>query len=262
VDDGQASYANGSNGPAQELNFNGPSPIDPYNWKGEQALSGLDVRNRFSGSIVWAPTFARNLPNIVERKILDGWNISTTVTASNGSRYSAQVQGTGVQSVCVGGTGVSCTGGTVTSAPNGGMSGSGVTGIGTNFGGRVAWLPRNSFVLPSYSNVDLRVEKQFTFHERYNFAFRAEAFNLFNSTIVQAVNLPAYDFAQLASSTLATPTPSCWNGATTSGPGPTAGTPIHTNTCMVPVSTFQSPTTTTGVLLGARQLQFGLRFEF
>ena len=246
VDDGQASYANGSNGPAQELNFNGPSPIDPYNWKGEQALSGLDIRNRFSGSVVWQPSFGRNRSNIVERKLLAGWNVSATVTASNGSRYSGQVPGTGIQSV--GGV----------SGLDGGMSGAAVTGIGTNFGGRVAWLSRDSFVLPSYSNVDLRFEKQFTVRERFNFAFRAEAFNLFNKTIVQAVDTNAYNFAAPAAPSGSILNPSCWNG---SGVMP-AGTAVHTNTCMVPVSTFQNPTTTTGILLGARQLQFGLRFEF
>ncbi len=240
-DDGEASYANGSNGAAQELNFNGPAPINPYNWKAEYAPSGLDVPNRFAGSIVWQPSFFHNLKNRFEHQALDGWNLSTTVTASNGTRYSGLVQGTGVQCLV---TTTPCPAGD--SAEDGSMSGAGVTGIGTNFGGRVAWLPRDSFELPNYTDVDVRLEKQFNWRERYNFDFRAEAFNLFNSTIIQAVNINAYSFSN----------PSAAAGATC----PAAA---HTNTCMVPLtSTFQSPTTTTGILLGARQMQFGLRFSF
>jgi hypothetical protein len=248
TDDGEASYANGSNGPAQELNFNGPAPINPYNWKAEEALSGLNVPNRFAGSVVWEPTYAHNLTNRVERGALDRWSLSTTVTASDGTRYSGYVQGTGVEcltSGSVGGSGsATCVG---APAEDGSMSGAGVTGIGTNYGGRIAWMPRDSYTLPSYSDVDVRLEKQFTVRERYNFDFRAEAFNLLNSTIVQAVNTSAYTYANPSGST---------------GACPATGPNAHTNTCMVPVSSFQTPTTTTGILLGSRQMQFGFRFEF
>jgi len=130
---------------------------------------------------------------------------------------------------------------------DGSMSAAGVTGIGTNYGGRIAWMPRDSYSLPSYSDVDVRLEKDFTVRERYNFELRAEAFNLLNSTIVQAVNTSAYTYANASGST---------------GTCPATGANAHANTCMVPVSTFQTPTTTTGILLGSRQMQFGFRFEF
>jgi hypothetical protein len=105
-------------------------------------------------------------------------------------------------------------------------------------------MPRDSYELPNYSTVDLRLGRQFTFHERYAFEFRAEAFNLFNSTIVQAVNQNAYNYASPSATSATCPA-------------------SHTNTCLVPQPTlFQVPTTTLGTLLGPRQLQFGLRFEF
>ena len=107
-------------------------------------------------------------------------------------------------------------------------------------GGRVSWLPRGSEVLPSYTNVDVRVAKQFVIRERINIELRGELFNLFNSTIVQSLNQNAYNFVGV-------------------GSGVCAG---HTNTCLVPLSTFQQATTTTGNLLGARQVQFGFRFSF
>jgi len=98
--------------------------------------------------------------------------------------------------------------------------------------------------------------------ERYHIEIRGEAFNLFNNTLVQAVQKNAYNYGTPTASTAAAPNPSCWNGVTSSGPGPAAGTMAHVNTCMVPVSNFRQPTTTTGNLLGARQLQAGIRFEF
>jgi len=113
---------------------------------------------------------------------------------------------------------------------------------GTPTGGRVAFLPRASFKLPNYANVDLRLAKAFSLRERFNFEFRAEVFNLFNSTLQLDVNKSAYTFAQ---------------------PGGT-GCPSaqHTNTCVVRQSTFQQVTTTTANLLGARQMQLGFRFAF
>jgi len=108
------------------------------------------------------------------------------------------------------------------------------------------WLPRNSFLLPGYHNVDLRLAKEFTVHERFGFEIRAEAFNLLNSTIVLAVNQNAYNYV-------------------TANTGVCAG---HANTCMAPVvnaagmPTLGQATTTSSNLLGARQLQFGARFTF
>ena len=121
-------------------------------------------------------------------------------------------------------------------------------------GGRIAWLPRDSFRLPSYSNLDMRLSKQFAIHERYRFEFRAETFNLLNTTIIQAVNQNAYTSAAAGSSASC---PALSGGAKFINP--VTG---HTNTCMVPVTAFQSPTTTSAFLLGARQMQFGFRFEF
>ena len=236
IDDGQASSNNGGEG-----FFSGPPLVDPYNLKEEKGLSGVDVRNRFTASVVWAPSYAKNLSGRYERGLLDGWNLSTAITATNGNPYSATVQSSSAPcTLAVSPSGKTC-------ATAGGVAGvdGGMTGAALNFnsvpaGGRLAWLARDSFTLPNYYNVDLRLMRQFTIRERYAFQFRAEAFNLFNSTIIQSVNQTAYNYA---------------------APG-TAGCVGHTNTCMVPLSTFQTPTTTSGNLLGSRQFQFGAKFNF
>jgi len=110
--------------------------------------------------------------------------------------------------------------------------------------GRVSFLPRAGFVNPSYTNIDVRLSKQFRIIERFNVELRGEAFNLFNSTLVLAVDAGAYNYASP-------------NASSTTCPSAT-----HVNTCMVPLKTFQRPTTTTANLLGARQLQAGVRFNF
>jgi hypothetical protein len=248
TDDGQASYSNGTNGPAQEVYFNGPALLDPYDLRGEQARSGLDTPNRFAGSVVWSPALGKNLSSRTARGLLGGWSLSSTVTASNGSRYTGFVQTTTTQcSVAIIAPNATCTAAGGVSAKDGGMAGTDITGIGNLSGGRISWMPRNSFAFPTYADVDMRLTKEFTLKERYNFEFRAEAFNLFNSTIIQAVNQNAY--------TIASPTGPA-------GTCPASGANAHTNNCMVPVSTFGSATTTTGILLGARQMQFGFRFNF
>ena len=60
TDDGEASY-NGAVGPAGVVFLTGPGYLDPYNLRAEQAPSGTDNRHRFTGSVVWAPTFAKGI---------------------------------------------------------------------------------------------------------------------------------------------------------------------------------------------------------
>jgi hypothetical protein len=205
--------------------------IDPYNLNGEQGFSATDARSRFTGSAVWQPGWGKGA-NGASNLLLSGWNFSTTVTATNGVRYSGTVQSTATQSV---GT---------TSGLQGGMTGGLIQTTGNPIGGRITWMPRNSFVLPNLFNVDVRLAKQFRITERYNVELRGEAFNILNRTQVLAVSTNAFNYAA---------------PATTS---PTCPSATHANTCMVPVATFQQPSTTSANLMGARQLQAGVRFNF
>jgi len=250
-DDGESSANNGvsGGGGTTEMYFNTPGVLNPFNLQGEEARSGIDVRNRFTASIVWAPPYAKNLRNRVERAIADGWSISSTVTAANGTPYSSQLQtATGP---CFTAPATACTGANLSQlALDGGMTGALLSTSAADASGRIAWLPRDSYTLPSYADVDVRVTRDFAIRERYHFEFRAEAFNLFNSTIVQAVNETG------------------WNYSTT---GACAGAASATYTCVAPIAggsnaigpyQLGSPTVTSGNLLGARQMQFGLRFDF
>ena len=197
--------------------FTSDGVLNPYDFKAEQGRSATDTPNRFVVSAVWAPSFGKQASSRVVRGLLNGWNLSSTVTASSGSRYSALIQSSAVQSVCVGGTGALCTGGAFKSGLDGGMTATVLNSNAAPSGGRAAFFPRNSEVLPNYSNVDFRLAKQFSVRERFNFEFRAEAFNFFNNTIITAVNQTGYTFSSLTASTSAAPNPTCWNGIISSG---------------------------------------------
>jgi hypothetical protein len=147
------------------------------------------------------------------------------VVAATGQPYNANI-GTSILGSAISG--------------DGGMTGAEVSTFAGPTGGRVSWLARNAFNLPNFTNVDFRLGRGFYFHEKFRLNFVVDAFNLFNSTIVGSVNTTAYAY---------------------SGPGigACAG---HTNGCLLPSSSFRSRSTTSSLLYGARQLQFGARFSF
>ena len=225
MDDGETAGGAASNNSSGATFFGNDSVLDPYNRKEDYAHSDLDQRNRFVGSAVWTPPYAKNLSNKAEKALLDGWSVSGIVTSASGQLYTATI-GTFTPPGALPGAG--------------GMTGAVIGTSASSSGGRVSWLPRNSYNLPNFTNVDFRIARAFSIHEKYQFQFRVDAFNLFNSTIIQEVNTEAYTYSA-------------------AGSGACAG---HTNACLVPYLPFQTPTETSSPLYGARQLQIGGRFEF
>lgn len=230
LDDGEIS--GGTNSEGDSGTFYGNDGVsDPYNLHTDYSYSDLDQRHRFVGSIVWTPNYAHGMSSAFARQLLDGWAVSTIITASTGLPYSATIGGS--------------------TLGNGGVDG-GLTGgvVGTNasaINGRALWLARNSYSLPTWANMDFRLARAFTIHEKYSLEFRAEAFNLFNSALVQDVNSEGYTFTAASASAAS----ACYTGT---HPGVSG--------CFVPFPAFQTPTTTSGVLYGARQMQLGFRFGF
>ncbi len=247
---------NGSAGAAQLSTV----AFDPLNYNLDRENSSNDVRQRFTPSVVYAPTFAKKFTNQAERQALDGWSLSASLIAQNGGHYTATANGTATQSVKLCGvalgdgscnyTGIFNTSGVLLPSPitvagvGGGMTGAGIGSTGTAAGSRAGWLAPGSFVLPNLYDVDMRLSKEFAIKERYHIEARLEAFNLLNSTLVQAVQTSAFNY--INASTVAKPT-SCTTGSIT---------------CMSPRATFQQTSLTSGNLLGARQMQAGIRFDF
>ncbi len=106
--------------------------------------------------------------------------------------------------------------------------------------GRPGWLPRNYATMPGYHNVDFRLGRQFAVGERVRLSLIGEAFNLFNHTNVSSVNNTAFFYAA-------------------PGSGLCAG---HSNACFYPNAAFLSPTSTSNLLWGPRQLQISGRLTF
>jgi len=236
----------------------GVTAINPFNTAAEEGHSGFDTTHRFTASAVYTPSFAKNLGNKVAKEAFDGWGLTTSITAQTGGHYTGMISSSASQSLVISGyTPGSTAPSTYTfTGLDGSMGGAGINSPGQNIAGRIAWVAPGSFVLPSLYNVDLRLTKQFTIKERSHVELRFEAFNLFNSTLVQAVNTTAYSPA--TPSATSTTCPLIGGGSAAGVASPHASTV----TCMVPSSSFQTPTTTSGNLLGARQLQAGIRFEF
>ena len=227
LDDGQTAGTNGTF-------FGTDGVLNPYNLREDYASSDLDQRHRFVASLVWQPMYAKDVSNAIVRQLADGWNVSSIITSATGQPYQANI-GTSVITPPNG------SGGKLSPlSSDGGLTGAEVSTFAGPTGGRVSWLQRNPYNLPNFTNIDLRVGRGFTIREKYRFDFSADAFNAFNSTIVAAVNATAYTY---------------------SGPGVGACTG-HTNGCLVPSSTFGTATTTSGLLYGARQMQFNARFSF
>ncbi len=160
--------------------FNGTDlAFDPKNRKLEYALSDLNQEQRFVTSLVWAPR-VRKLPNAAARWLLDGWNLSTIITANTGAPVTGQINGF------------------PSGGPDGGLTGGLVNNSGTGTGGRVPG-ERNSFTGPGNKDVDFRIGRDFRFRERYTFRIVGEAFNLFNFTNIYTVNTTEYNYSAVGS---------------------------------------------------------------
>jgi hypothetical protein len=199
--------------------------FDPYNRRLEYGTSDMDQRHRFVGSAVWNPPFS-HISNKPTRLLLNGFNFAAIVTIASGqplTEYTSSYPSGGA---------------------DGGFTGGEVSNSGTSTGGRVPFLPRNSFILPNIYNTDFRISREFRIRERFKLALVGEAFNLFNHPLITNAGpgSPPTAFSYSAP-----------------GSGVCAG---HTNGCIVPNPSFPTPTQTTSAIYAPRQLQVSARLWF
>ncbi|WP_158749512.1 TonB-dependent receptor [Acidobacterium sp. S8] len=213
--------------------YGSDSPLDPNNLKLESGRSDLDVRNRFVGSVVYQPQILRS--NWYVKNLFDDFIFSGTATESTGFPVTASLSG-----YPKGGADGGVTGGLISS------------GSGTAANGRVPnqVASRNAFPGPGIRNIDFRVTRNFPITEKINFQILGEAFNLLNQRINQGVNTTGYSLLTAG----AAGSGACKNfdaSALTGGCiAPTTGIPLGT------------PTSTSSLLYGARQLQFSAKLFF
>jgi hypothetical protein len=218
-----AKATDGGQVPGQFGTFNGTdTPIDPYNRELEYAPSDLDQRQRFVGNIIWIPQFTKNISNKTLRYVVHGFALSTITTIATGQPVTGTISGNPAGAIA------------------GGPTGGAVNNSGTATGGRSPGLPRNLYAGPGMGDVDFRVSREFAIRERVKLSMLGEAFNVFNHTNVFTVNTQQYTY-------------------TAAGSGLCSG---HSNGCLIPVSSFLTPSATNNNLFGARQLQISGRITF
>jgi hypothetical protein len=226
-DDGQVQGSTGT--------FSGSSDValDPFNQNTEWGDSDYDQRQRFVASLLYAPSF--KFDNSILNYIVNGFGLSGIVTISSPLPQNALDASSNFStfspSVTVGGvkyTGI-----------DGGVTG-GSSLNASAAGSRTPVFPKNFFRGPTQvRDVDFRITRDFRlYRERYKLEVIAEAFNLFNHTMVSTVNQQAYAESNPATGSTANPT-------------------LTPQTAL-----FLTTTATSNALNTARQLQISGKFFF
>ena len=216
--------------------FNGTDvPIDPNNHKAEYSRSDLNMKNRFVGSLVWAPKF--KTPAAAIDYVANGWSLSGSFTAQTGFPITPLM--TNYPSSALSSPGIS---------GNGGLSGASVSWLNSVTAVRTPQLSCNYFPGPGLRNVDARLSRDFDLTEKLKLQFYVEAFNLMNYQNILSVN---NKYATYVGSGVSNATVDC---------------SAHANGCIAPyigaTDFLGTPTSTTGVLYGPRQAQFVAKLLF
>jgi hypothetical protein len=196
-------------------------PLDPNaSLRSQYGNSNFNVPNRFVGyAFIKYPNYFQNW----QHYLLDGWKLNPLVQLQNGLPYSALTS----------------------SFPNATSPSSGWNGAGGT-----AFLPplgRNTLTYRRAEVFDLRAEKDFSFHEKYNLELITECFNVFNHENVTSTNTTGYTFGSAAL------------GNTTSGykGEQTYTTPLTYNPSFGTVTNVNS-----NYAYSPRQVQVAIRLEF
>ncbi len=221
-------------------------PVDPYNIKLEHGRSDLDQRGRFVGTVVYQPLFLHGSSFKPAKWLVDGFVFSGTATEATGFPVTGQLTGY-----------PQTTYGKLSGALEGGLTGGVISsGSGAATAGRAPQVQRNSYKGPGLHNIDFRVTRDFPIHENIRFEILGEAFNLLNHTNVFSVSTTAFQY--VAPGKALPIGGSCPTVAAANDP--------NFNGCVSPyVSTsspFGAPTSTSGTLYGARQLQVSAKLFF
>ncbi|HLJ77026.1 MAG TPA: TonB-dependent receptor [Acidobacteriaceae bacterium] len=115
--------------------------------------------------------------------LLNGYEISPSFQSQTGLPYSMNISGSAGTLYLT--PGQTATGKLISTSSFNGSAGS----------NRIPGIDRNIYQMPHTNNVDLRLSKRITVHERYSAEFLAEAFNLANHQNVTGVGTTAYAVA-------------------------------------------------------------------
>ncbi len=193
---------------------------DPYNGQAaDYGNSNYNVPNRVAGYVLY------NLPNSQRgdwvKYLINDWAINTAFQAQSGLPYSASLS----------------------SYPSYNALNSSWNGAGGT-----SWIPvigRNTYKYPRDIVQDLRVQKQFSFTERYKGEARVDLFNIYNHQNVTGVQSTAYVLGGTSSTNPNVSTATFQNGIAGTA---NFGTANNSNS--------------SGFLYTPRQVQIGFKFLF
>ena len=91
--DDVGSATGSSGGSATTPNISSDGAVNPFNFRAEEGVSNLEVRNRFVGAVIWQPPYFDHSPSLLNRALLSGWLISVTEVAQTGLPYIQTISG-------------------------------------------------------------------------------------------------------------------------------------------------------------------------
>ncbi len=172
--DDVGSATGSSGGSATTPNISSDGAVNPFDFRAEEGVSNLEIRNRFVGAVIWQPLYFDHSASLLNRALLSGWLISVTEVAQTGLPYIQTISGNEPSGL----------------SPAATISSGGPTGGKTST--RAYFVPKNSNFLPPFVNTDMRIARAFTVHERLRTELSIEAFNLFNHQNYTSVTGTAY----------------------------------------------------------------------
>jgi hypothetical protein len=247
-DTGQVQGANGTF-------YGGDPPLDPNNQRAENGLSDIDIRNRFTLTVVYKPQLFEG--NRYVKHILDDFTFSGTEIASAGQPIFLAMAGT----VYSGSTSATSYG------DDGGIYGGAISsGSGSPTTGRPPQIGRNSIIGPGFNDFDFRVSRNIPIYRKTYLQFSADAFNLLNHRIVTSVVGNYSQYVATGGTSAGTVTVNCLAtavpvGSTLQGcidPNPNLGS----GTVSQGQNSFDNPSGTNNLLYSARQMEFKAKFVF
>jgi hypothetical protein len=164
------------------------SPQDPNNMAADRGLSSLDRRNIFSLDWVYQLPFGKGKRfgssfNGWEDALFGGWEVTGIMTATSGSPFTA---GFGQDIANIGARSISQRANVIGDPYAGAHSTSGLWVNPAAFAAPAPYtfgdVGRNTLIGPGYYQWDFGGYKNFKITERFTFQFRAEIFNITNST--------------------------------------------------------------------------------
>lgn len=175
---------------------------NPYDPRADRSVSGFDLTNIFSGSVVYQLPVGRGqrfvLNNPVADAALGGWRVNSVVSLTSGTPYSVTVNGniantgsTFVQADLVGNP---------TPAHRSPAEWINPAAFASPPPDSFGTFGRNALRSDAYKDVDLSVFKDFALPRDSSLEFRAEAFNATNTPIFSApVNVLGSNFGAVTS---------------------------------------------------------------